>query len=139
MSNDWYQDIVDFQEQVAKTKVPKVPKIPDGFVEALRRVLIIEEHNELMHAMQSRDIVGIVDGIVDCIVVLIGTAIQYGVDLRPIWDEVHRTNMAKAGGEIRSDGKVLKPKDWTPPAIAELLWKMGGLRDGSNKTGHRNI
>lgn len=43
-----------------------------------------------------------------------------GLDLRPFFEEVHRTNMAKLGGPRRADGKQLKPADWKPPRIAEM-------------------
>lgn len=49
------------------------------------------------------------------------TARWYGIDLGPLWDEVHRTNMAKVGGKTRADGKILKPDGWQPPRIQELL------------------
>lgn len=43
-----------------------------------------------------------------------------GIDLRPFFDEVHRTNMLKAGGPVREDGKKLKPPGWKPPRIADM-------------------
>ncbi|NIQ95452.1 MAG: nucleoside triphosphate pyrophosphohydrolase family protein, partial [Desulfuromonadales bacterium] len=42
------------------------------------------------------------DALADLIYVAIGAAITYGIDLRPVWEEVHRTNMAKMGGGRRS-------------------------------------
>jgi predicted HAD superfamily Cof-like phosphohydrolase len=45
-----------------------------------------------------------------------------GVDLRPFFCEVHRTNMLKFdGGYKREDGKQMKPADWKPPRIAKML------------------
>lgn len=66
-------------------------------------------------------LVEVADGIADAIYVLLGTAIEAGVDMDPVFDEVHRSNMAKAGGPRRADGKVLKPAGWTPPDIAGVL------------------
>lgn len=40
-----------------------------------------------------------------------------GVDLRPFFREVHRTNMWKLKGPKREDGKQLKPPDWHPPRL----------------------
>jgi predicted HAD superfamily Cof-like phosphohydrolase len=37
--------------------------------------------------------------------------------------EVHRANMAKAGGPKRADGKHMKPEGWTPPDVAGELVK----------------
>lgn len=43
-----------------------------------------------------------------------------GVDLRPFFKEVHRTNMLKTSGPIREDGKRMKPPGWKPPRLAEM-------------------
>lgn len=48
-------------------------------------------------------------------------ASEFGIDLSPFFDEVHRTNMLKEGGSKRPDGKVLKPDGWQPPRIKEML------------------
>lgn len=44
-----------------------------------------------------------------------------GLDLGPFFREVHRTNMWKLKGPKREDGKQLKPADWLPPRITEML------------------
>jgi hypothetical protein len=43
-----------------------------------------------------------------------------GIDLRPFYLEVHRTNMWKLKGPKREDGKQLKPPDWKPPRIEAM-------------------
>jgi predicted HAD superfamily Cof-like phosphohydrolase len=53
--------------------------------------------------------------------VLYGTAVSFGIDVRPVFAEVHRSNMAKVGGGKRADGKVTKPAGWKPPRVTELL------------------
>lgn len=62
-----------------------------------------------------------IDGMCDLIYVTIGTAIEFGIDLQPFFDEVHRSNMAKAGGSKDASGKTLKPPGWTPPNIVGEL------------------
>lgn len=52
------------------------------------------------------------------------TALEFGVDMGPIEDEVHRANLAKAGGPV-VNGKIMKPPGWTPPDIAGELKKQG--------------
>jgi predicted HAD superfamily Cof-like phosphohydrolase len=121
MSKDWYQDIVDFHREVMGDKFETTPHRPHLKQVALRASLIEEEVDETIQAMTGGSITGVADGIVDSIVVLLGTAVTYGIDIRPIWDEVHRTNMAKKGGPVREDGKKLKPEGWQPPKIKELL------------------
>ena len=121
MSNDWYQDIVDFHEQVMGDDFPKTPHIPSKAFKELRGSLIIEEVGETLSGIDTDNLVEVVDGIVDSIVVLLGCAITYGVDIRPIWDLIHETNMAKKGGARREDGKLLKPSGWKPPRVEEEI------------------
>lgn len=66
-----------------------------------------------------------VDGLCDLMYVIVGAALRWGVDLGPLFAEVHRANMAKAGGPVREDGKRLKPPGWTPPDIEGELRKQG--------------
>lgn len=50
-----------------------------------------------------------------------------GLYLDPFFAEVHRTNMAKVGGDVDKHGKRLKPPGWQPPRIAEMLREMGRI------------
>ena len=121
MSKDWYQDIKDFHDQIVLDNFPNQPYILDKQLKLLRGELIIEEINETLDAIDEDDLVRIADGICDSVVVLLGTAITYGIDVRPVWDEVHRTNMLKKGGKLRKDGKMLKPEGWKPPDIESII------------------
>lgn len=125
MSENWYKDMVEFEKEVMKSNHPSIPTIPSDKLKTLRKNIIKEEIEETFNAMQYDDMIEIADGIVDSIVVLIGTAITYGIDLQPVWDEVHKTNMAKKGGTFRDDGKLLKPKDWQAPDIKSILIEQG--------------
>ena len=124
MSKDWYQDIVDFHRATG-TLISKRPTFPLPVVQGLRLKLIREELEEVVDAIFNDDLVEIADGIADSIVVLLGTAVSYGIDMRPVWDEVHKTNMAKVGGPKRADGKVLKPEGWKPPDVKSILIEQG--------------
>lgn len=97
------------------------PALASPDVVALRRRLIAEETVELDAALAAGDIVRVADALADLLYVTYSAAISFGIDLRPIFAEVHRVNLEKVGGPIRADGKVLKPRDWTPPAIEPLL------------------
>lgn len=121
MSLDWYQDIKDFHKNVMLDRFDPRPHIPEEKYKKLRETLIKEEVKETLIALENDDLIEIADGIVDSIVVLLGTAVTYGIDMRSIWDEVHKTNMAKADGEMRADGKRLKPDNWVPPNIKDLI------------------
>jgi predicted HAD superfamily Cof-like phosphohydrolase len=87
----------------------------------LRSTLIREEVDETLEAIAANDMVEAIDGMCDILCVVYGTAAEFGVDLAPYWDEVHKTNMAKQGGPLREDGKRLKPEGWQPPDIAGIL------------------
>lgn len=125
MSTDWQRDITEEMINVYNQKVRSKPttNIPEDEIN-LRKSLIKEEVvKELIPAMDEGNLEKIADGIVDSIVVLLGTANTYGINVQPIWDEVHRTNLNKAGGPMRDDGKRLKPKGWKGPNIQEILDK----------------
>ncbi len=121
MSKDWYQDIVDFNQEVMKLELPIEPVGLNKEKRELWGKLIIEEVSELLAGMDKDDLVEMADGGADAIVVILGAMVNAGLDMRPIWDEVHRTNMAKKGGAIRTDGKRLKPEGWKPPEIERLI------------------
>lgn len=87
----------------------------------LRATLIEEEAAETCAAIRRGDLIEAIDGLCDLLCVTYGAASEFGIDLAPFWDEVHRTNMAKVGGPVREDGKRLKPPGWTPPDIAGVL------------------
>lgn len=127
MSTDWYQDILDLTKAFG-SHIEPFPRIPPDHIQRLRRKLIREEVNEMLDGMDNDNVEKTADGAADSIVVILGTCVAYGIDLRPIWKEIHKTNMAKvAGGVIRrEDGKVLKPEGWQPPRVKELLDEQRG-------------
>jgi predicted HAD superfamily Cof-like phosphohydrolase len=86
--------------------------------------LIHEEFNEL--TLDAESDAEIADAIIDTIVVLVGYGLSHGWPMKKLWDEVMGSNMAKIDpttGKVkkRKDGKVLKPKDWQPPNINDIL------------------
>lgn len=91
----------------------------------LRARLIEEEADELVAAIRLGDMTEAVDGMCDLLYVVFGTAIEFGINLQPFFDEVHRSNMDKVGGATRADGKTLKPPGWKPPRIKEMLESLG--------------
>lgn len=97
------------------------PKIGDEHQAQLAAALIQEELDELRDAIGDRDIVQAGDAIADLLVTVYGAACVLGLAAGPLFDEVHRTNMAKVGGPKREDGKLLKPNGWKPPDIAGVI------------------
>lgn len=124
---DWFEDVLAFHRKFG-CRITGRPGIPPGETVALRAELVREEVEELEDAIARGDLAGIADACADSIYVLIGLAISYGIDLRPIWDEVQRSNMAKEGGGERFDGKVLKPDGWRGPDIDGCLDRQEPLR-----------
>lgn len=120
-----YLDVRAFHDACAVPVLPR-PAVPDGERVALRVKLLREEYDELRAAMFDESLVEIADAIADLIYVAIGTALEYGIPLPKVWDEVQRANMAKRqpDGTVlrRDDGKIIKPDGWEPPNIEGALW-----------------
>lgn len=121
---DWYDAVLQFHKKFGQL-IGERPSIPSEKVRTLRVNLIAEEAKELELALLSNDMPEIADACADLIYVIVGTAISYGIDLRPVFSEVQRTNMLKEGGGERGDGKILKPAGWKGPRIIEVLVKQG--------------
>jgi predicted HAD superfamily Cof-like phosphohydrolase len=89
-----------------------------------RARLIFTEAAEFIEAADKDDFVEMVDALADILVVTYGTAIEMGVDLEPVFAEVHRSNMSKNGGKD-AGGKILKGPAFQPPDIPGVLAKQG--------------
>jgi predicted HAD superfamily Cof-like phosphohydrolase len=99
----------------------------------LRVKLIKEEAQEFADAWFARDAAEMVDALCDILYVTYGAANELGVDLEPFFREVHRSNMEKEGGSLRSDGKIMKPKNWLPPRIKAILSsRLGDIDETDN-------
>jgi len=57
----------------------------------------------------------------DLLYVVYGTAVSYGLDMDPVFREVHRSNLSKVGGYKREDGKWVKPPTYSPADVKPLL------------------
>ena len=95
----------------------------------LRQRLLQEEVLELHEAWSNKDIVEVADAITDCLYILYGTAIEFGLQekLEELFDEVHGSNMSKLdenGKPIyRNDGKVMKGANYYKPDLKKILDK----------------
>lgn len=97
-----------------------------GYPSQLRVELIQEELDEFAEALADGDIVEAIDALGDLLYVVYGAGIAMGVDLEPFVDEIHASNMSKAGGGVRPDGKILKGPNYRPPDIAGVLRRIYG-------------
>ena len=87
----------------------------------LRVRLIQEEFDELKEAMASGNLAEVAKEMADLLYVTYGTAVSYGIDMEPIFQEVHRSNLSKIGGYKRADGKWVKPPTYSPANIQPIV------------------
>ena len=123
MSN-MFQDVKAFQTAVGQ-HIGSKPEFPDDAERELRIKLLKEEYEEYIQGECKHDLENIAKELADIIYIVCGTAASYGIPLDKVFDEVHKSNMAKLidGKPVRrDDGKILKPDGWTPPDIKKILY-----------------
>lgn len=118
---DIVQDVIDFHRAMGLDNIAPTPSFPSQEISDLKLRLVREEFEELVDAILHKDLVKIADSCTDLIYVVIGLALAYGIDLRPAWSEIQRSNMSKKGGERRADGKLLKPAWYSPPDLLKVI------------------
>jgi len=62
----------------------------------------------------------------DLLYVVYGTAVSCGIDMEPVFREVHRSNMSKVGGHKRADGKWVRPATYSPARLEPILGAQSG-------------
>lgn len=94
----------------------------------LRRKLVAEEFLEACEA-QREGLPALAQELADLVYVVYGWAIELGVDLDPIIQEVHFSNMSKLDDNglpvIRDDGKVMKTDNYFPPDVESVIAQQG--------------
>jgi predicted HAD superfamily Cof-like phosphohydrolase len=113
------QSLVKEFHETFNAPVAETPTLIPAKRASLRYKLMLEELDEYAVAVTNRDIVEIADSLGYLLYVVLGTAVEHGLDLEPILAEIHRSNMSKLGAEgnpiFREDGKILKgPKFFLP-------------------------
>lgn len=127
---------------LANQEIPTTPTIPDEKTRRFRAKIILEEALETVKGLGFQvhqnsvdgkievgaqiyepDMVEIIDGCADVIVVTTGTLSACGVADHSIQAEVDAANLRKfgPGSYKREDGKWMKPPDFRPPDIARIL------------------
>lgn len=103
------------------------PRLVDRDTYRLRDELLMEEADEYFTAAANGDIVGVADAIADMLYIVLGTADVHGIDIGPIFAEVHRSNMTKLDEHGQPvphptiPGKVGKSHLYEPPNIEPLV------------------
>jgi predicted HAD superfamily Cof-like phosphohydrolase len=115
------QAMVEAFHRMFDIVVHRAPTVVDDRTRELRVRLIQEEFGELQEAMAKDDLPSIAKEMADLLYVVYGTAVSYGIDIDPVFREVHRSNMSKVGGYKREDGKWVKPASYSPAAVEPIL------------------
>jgi len=118
--NDAQKMVQEFHEQF-DIHISATPSAPNTTTQTLRFRLIQEEFEELQEAMQEKDLPAIAKELADLLYVVYGTAVSLGIDMEPVFKEVHRSNMSKVGGYKREDGKWIKPSTYSPASLDKIL------------------
>ena len=94
-------------------------------INALRVSLIKEELDELIEAMNKKDLVEVADALTDILYVTYGAGHAFGINLDECFEEVQNSNMSKLdnnGKPIYNDkGKVMKGPNYFKPDLSKFI------------------
>lgn len=107
--------------------------VPEAERVFLRHTLIEEEAEEALEVLESLNVAPartpfeaqvamamLAKELCDQIVVAIGTALEFGIDIAGAFVAVHESNMTKDGGE-RADGKITKGPSYVEPDLRPFV------------------
>ncbi len=110
-----------------RVDAPAGPTMPAHEIQILRQKLIQEEAAEYTDALVRGDIVAVADALGDLLYVVFGACVAHGINIEPVFNEIHRSNMSKAwpDGSVqkRQDGKVIKPPSYSPADLKPIIEK----------------
>ena len=130
LKSEWLSDINDMHYKFGATEWvedmyrSKNYKILNDFL-AFRLDFLEEEFEETQAAFLNKDHKEVVDGLIDLIVIAIGTLDLFNCDADKVWKEIHKSNMAKEPGANKSRKNpfglpdMVKPEGWKGPNITE--------------------
>ena len=130
LKSEWLSDINDMHykfgatEWVENMHHSKNYKLLKDFL-AFRLDFLEEEFEETQAAFFKNDSKEVVDGLIDLIVIAIGTLDLFKCDADEVWDKIHNSNMLKEPGANKSRQNpfglpdMVKPEGWLGPRITE--------------------
>lgn len=126
MTTPWVAQVRDFHEAMNLPKGVEFISKHNPLI-LLRYRLIQEEFNEvaqeLLKVDEEKDFPNLAKELADLIIVAIGTALTFGIDIDMVMAHVHHSNMSKLDDDgnpiYNSDGKVMKGPNYQPP---DLSW-----------------
>lgn len=117
------QKVAEFHFATDK-EVSSYPRIPQQKEYELRNSLIAEEYHELIEALGHQNVEHIAKEMADLIYVIVGGALEWGIPISEIFEEVHRSNMTKTINLRYENGKIKKGDDYEEPKIREIIWRL---------------
>ena len=105
--------------------VKQNPSFSTSKINQLRVDLIKEELDELIEAMNKKDLVEVADALTDILYVTYGAGHAFGINLDHCFEEVQNSNMSKLdnnGKPIYNDkGKVMKGPNYFKPDLSKYI------------------
>ena len=105
--------------------VKQNPSFSTSKINQLRVDLIKEELDELIEAMNKKDLVEVADALTDILYVTYGAGHAFGINLDDCFEEVQNSNMSKLdkdGKPIYNDkGKVMKGPNYFKPDLNKFI------------------
>jgi len=124
---NFVQDIKDFHKKFGLEYVG-LPRRISGELFNFRLKFMQEELNEYADAWEANDKEKMLDGLVDLLYVVFGTAHMHGFNIQEAWNRVHHANMQKVRAERMEDSvrgsikyDVVKPAGWKAPDLSDLV------------------
>ena len=106
-------------------EVKNKPSFSSDKINKLRIGLIKEELEELIEAMNNKDLLEVADALTDILYVTYGAGHAFGIDLDKCFQEVQNSNMSKLdekGKPIYNDsGKVMKGPNYFKPDLTKFV------------------
>lgn len=106
-------------------EVKDKPSFSTDKINKLRIDLIKEELEELIEAMENKDLLEVADALTDILYVTYGAGHAFGVNLDKCFEEVQNSNMSKLdenGKPIYNEiGKVMKGPNYFKPNLLKFV------------------
>ena len=94
-------------------------------INQLRLSLIEEELNELIEAMNKKNLVEVADALTDILYVTYGAGHAFGINLDKCFEEVQNSNMSKLDNNAKPiydyNGKVMKGPNYFKPDLSKYI------------------
>ena len=106
-------------------EVKDKPSFSTDKINKLRLDLIKEELNELIEAMNNKDLLEVADALTDILYVTYGAGHAFGINLDKCFEEVQNSNMSKLDGNgkpiYNEHGKVMKGPNYFKPDLTKFI------------------